>query len=167
MLEGSVVAVHAKAGSSMEIPTSGGDPTPRGGQRTHLGMRGFSEHRTNIFAHYIPSQDRRLPHWYLECSVHSKWCLRRFGQGYKTASIERSSCPVFHPIADGLNAFQSIGFTANLASASGSLPFFTPNGKAGSLNALDHVETSGEILFYWVNPKTLIVLSQIWYNTGK
>lgn len=62
MLEGSVVAVHAKAGSSMEIPTSGGDPTPRGGQRTHLGMRELPEHQPNIFSHNIPSQDRRLPH---------------------------------------------------------------------------------------------------------
>lgn len=41
---------------------------------------------------------------------------------------------------------QSIGFTANLASDNDSLPFFTPNGKAGSVNVLDHVETSGEIM---------------------
>jgi hypothetical protein len=39
---------------------------------------------------------------------------------------------------------QSIGFTADLQ-------FFTSNGKADPVNALDHVETSGMIMYtYWV-----------------
>lgn len=48
MLEGSVVTVQAKAGSSIEIPTPGSDPTSRGGQRAHPAMRAFLAHPAHM-----------------------------------------------------------------------------------------------------------------------
>jgi len=62
MLEGSVVTVQAKAGTSMEIPTAGGDPTSRGGQKSHLAMRTLPSHVVNNMLTPSLSQSRRLSH---------------------------------------------------------------------------------------------------------
>jgi hypothetical protein len=82
MLEGSVVTVQAKAGSSIEIPTPGSDPTSRGGQRAHPAMRAFLADPAHKFLTPTRSQDRRLPHRYLKCAIHLEWCFRWFGQDY-------------------------------------------------------------------------------------
>jgi ATP-dependent Clp protease ATP-binding subunit ClpX len=77
MMEGSVVSVQAKGGSSVDIPgPPGGEGHSRSGQRApHIATRKgflFSLIAINI----VFSKTRRVSHRYYQCPIHPKWRLR-------------------------------------------------------------------------------------------
>lgn len=141
MLEGSVVTVQAKAGSSIDIPTAGGDPTSRGGQRAHLAMRTLLDQFQFADNFLIPSAAKTDVYHIDTSNVLfilsgafvglDKIIKQRISKGVGVSSFLQYS---IHSME-----IQSIGFNADLL-------FFTPNGKAGFEHTLDHVETTGKML---------------------
>ncbi|KAF8901669.1 P-loop containing nucleoside triphosphate hydrolase protein [Gymnopilus junonius] len=117
MMEGSVVTVQAKGGTSVEIPPGTGASNPRAGQRV--------PHLTT------PKSDV-----YHIDTTNVLFILSGAFVGLDKVIKKR--------VAKG-----SIGFTANLASESNPLPFFTSNRKAVH-NPLDLVETSDLVQYGFI-----------------